>query len=175
MHAFRYDLWDCDNHGKSGGEISWLSVNREKEQTMRKLPKFRGTLWVLAIAIQATLLVAGSTHLMAQGKPKVRGDALTSFDIGRVEAGNYQMKATLFTMEPGAEAPYHIHKGPGVRYVLEGAITIQWKNKGANTYGAGSTYTEGPGENHPPGVIAARNLTSVTTKVLIVELLPLDP
>ncbi len=142
---------------------------------MRKLPKFRGTLWVLAIAIQATLLVAGSTHLMAQGKPKVRGDALTSFDIGRVEAGNYQMKATLFTMEPGAEAPYHIHKGPGVRYVLEGAITIQWKNKGANTYGAGSTYTEGPGENHPPGVIAARNLTSVTTKVLIVELLPLDP
>lgn len=175
MHAFRYDLWDCDSHGRSGGEISWLSVNGEKEQTMWKLPKFRGSLWVLAIAIQAILLVAGSAQLMAQGKPKVRGDALTSFDIGPVEAGNYQLKATLFTMEPGAEAPYHIHKGPGVRYVLEGAITIQWKNKGANTYGAGSTYTEGPGENHPPGVMAARNLTSVTTKVLIVELLPLGP
>ncbi len=142
---------------------------------MRTSPKIRGALWVTVVAMQITLLAAWPTQLTAQDKPKVRGDALTSFDIGPVEAGNYQMKATLFTMEPGAEAPYHIHKGPGVRYVLEGAITIQWKEKGANTYGAGSTYTEGPGENHPPGVIAARNLTSVTTKVLIVELLPLPP
>ncbi len=142
---------------------------------MRKVTKFRSILWVIAIAIQASLLFAGSSQLLAQDKPKVRGDALTSFNIGPVEAGNYQLKATLFTMEPGAEAPYHIHKGPGIRYVLEGAITIQWKNKGANTYGAGSTYTEGPGENHPSGVIAAKNLTSVTTKVLIVELLPLGP
>lgn len=142
---------------------------------MRKVTKFRRVLWVIAIAIQATLLFAGSSQLLAQDKPKVRGDALTQFDIGLVDEGRYQLKATLFTMEPGAEAPYHIHKGPGIRYVLEGAITIQWKNKGANTYGAGSTYTEGPGENHPSGVIAARNLTSVTTKVLIVELLPLRP
>ncbi len=142
---------------------------------MNKWPKFRGALWVLTVAIMTSILVAGSVQVVAQGKPKVRGDALTSFDIGPVEARNYQLKATLFTMEPGAEAPYHIHKGPGVRYVLEGAITIQWKNKGTNTYGAGSTYTEGPGENHPSGVISARNLTSVTTKVLIVELLPLDP
>ncbi len=142
---------------------------------MNKWPKFRGALWVLAVAIMTSILVAGSVQVVAQGKPKVRGDALTSYDIGPVEAGNYQIKATLFTMEPGAEAPYHIHKGPGVRYVLEGAITIQWKNKGTNTYGAGSTYTEGPGVNHPPGVISARNLTSVTTKVLIVELLPLGP
>jgi quercetin dioxygenase-like cupin family protein len=142
---------------------------------MRKLPRYRGALWVIAVAIQLTLLIAWSTQLMAQEKPKVRGDTLTQYDIGQVEAGHYQLKATLFSMEPGAEAPYHIHKGPGIRYVLEGAITIQWKDQGANTYGVGSTYTEGPGENHPSGVIAARNLTSVTTKVLIVELLPLPP
>lgn len=142
---------------------------------MRLSPKFRGALWVIVIAIHATLLVAGSTQLMAQEKPKVRGDALTQFDIGQVEAGRYQLKATLFSMEPGAEAPYHIHKGPGIRYVLEGAITISWKDQGSNTFGMGSTYTEGPGENHPPGVIAARNLTSVTTKVLIIELLPVSP
>ncbi len=142
---------------------------------MQLSPKFRGALWVIVIAIQATLLVAWPTQLMAQEKPKFRGDALTQFDIGHVEAGRYQLKATLFSMEPGAEAPYHIHKGPGIRYVLEGAITIHWKDKGANTFGAGSTYTEGPGENHPPGVIAAKNLTSVTTKVLIIELLPVAP
>ncbi len=142
---------------------------------MRLSPKFRGALWVIIIAMQATLLVTWPTQLMAQEKPKFRGDALTQFDLGHVEAGRYQLKATLFSMEPGAEAPYHLHKGPGIRYVLEGAVTVSWKDKGSNTFGAGSTYTEGPGENHPPGVIAARNLTSVTTKVLIIELLPVAP
>ena len=137
--------------------------------------KFRGALWGIAVAAQIMLLVAWSTQLIAQEKPKIRGDVLTQFDIGSIDAGRYELKTTLFSMEPGSMAPYHIHKGPGVRYVLEGAITIQWKDKGANTFGAGSTYTEGPGENHPPGVISARNLTSVTTKVLIVELLLLPP
>ncbi len=139
---------------------------------MRISPKFRGALWVIAVAMQITLLVGWPTQLIAQEKPKFRGDTLTTFELGPVEAGQYKLKATLFSMEPGAEAPYHLHKGPGIRYVLEGAITISWKDKGANTYGSGSTYTEGPGENHPPGVISARNLTSVTTKVLIIELLP---
>lgn len=126
----------------------------------------------IASTVLIMLLVALSAQAFAQEKPKIRGDMLTEFDIGSVDPGQYVMKATLFSMEPGAEAPYHIHKGPGIRYVLEGAITIQWSKEGANTYGVGSTYTEGPGENHPSGVIAARNLTSVTTKVLIIELLP---
>lgn len=125
-----------------------------------------------ASAALVMFLVTWPAQVIAQDKPKIRGDVLTEFDIGSVDPGQYVMKATLFSMEPGAEAPYHIHKGPGIRYVLEGAVTIQWSKKGANTYGVGSTYTEGPGENHPPGVIAARNLTSVTTKVLIIELLP---
>lgn len=139
---------------------------------MRISPKIRGALWVTAVAMQIALLVAWPTQPIAQEKPKVRGDTLTTFELGPVEAGQYKLKATLFSMEPGAEAPYHLHKGPGIRYVLEGAITINFKGKGENTFGAGSTYTEGPGENHPAGVIAAKNLTSVTTKVLIVELLP---
>ncbi len=139
---------------------------------MRISPKFRGALWVIAVAMQITLLVGWPTQLIAQEKPKFRGDTLTTFELGPVEAGQYKLKATLFSMEPGAEAPYHLHKGPGIRYVLEGAITVSFKDKGANTYGAGSTFTEGPGENHPAGVMAAKNLTSDTTKVLIIELLP---
>ena len=84
--------------------------------------KFRGALWGIAVAAQIMLLVAWSTQLIAQEKPKFRGDVLTQFDIGSIDAGRYELKATLFSMEPGATAPYHIHKGPGVRYVLEGAI-----------------------------------------------------
>ncbi len=139
---------------------------------MRISSRFRGALWVIAVAMQITLLVGWPTQLIAQEKPKFRGDTLTTFELGPVEAGQYKLKATLLSAEPGAEVPYHIHKGPGIRYVLEGAVTLSWKDKGANTFGAGSTYTEGPGENHPPGVIAGKNLTSVTTKILIIELLP---
>ena len=119
-----------------------------------------------------TFLVSWSSQTFAQSKPKFAGNTLTQFNLGQVKEGKYALKTTLFTMEPGAEVPYHIHKGPGIRYVLEGAVTITWKNKGSNTYGAGSTYTEGPGENHPVGVIASKNLTAVTTKILIVELIP---
>jgi len=126
------------------------------------------------IALQLILFIGWSAQSAAQDKPPVRGEVLTTFDVGDVEPGHYQLKATMFIMEPGAEAPYHIHKGPGIRYVLDGAITIQWKDQGSNTYGVGSTYVEGPGENHPVGVIAAKNSTSETTRVLIIELLPVE-
>lgn len=126
------------------------------------------------VALPLMLMIGWSAQLAAQDKPSVRGEVLTTFDIGDVEPGRYQLKATMFIMDPGSEAPFHIHKGPGIRYVLDGAITIQWKNQGANTYGVGSTYVEGKGENHPVGVIAAKNSTSETTRVLIVELLPVE-
>lgn len=166
------DLLALEQTRKCSSKSSEFQIGNHGVAEMWRLPGIRSRRWVIAIVWQIVFVFALSTQLMAQEKPKVRGDVLTQYDIGQVESGHYQMKATLFSMEPGAEAPYHVHKGPGIRYVLQGAITIQWKDKGASTYGAGSTYVEGPGENHPPGVIAARNLTSETTKVLIVELLP---
>jgi hypothetical protein len=56
--------------------------------------------------------------------------------------------------------------------VLNGAISIAWWDRPAQTFTAGSTYFEGPGENHPVGQIAAKNAAQHVTRVLIVELLP---
>jgi quercetin dioxygenase-like cupin family protein len=75
-------------------------------------------------------------------------------------------------MEPGAAIPEHIHKGPGMRYVLEGAIAIAWKNGKTETFKAGSTYFEAPGSDHPIGQMSARNAVDGRTRVLIFEILP---
>ena len=48
--------------------------------------------------------------------------------------------------------------------MLEGAITINWKDGELQTFTQGSTYFEGPGQNHPPGVISASNPTDKLTK-----------
>ena len=50
--------------------------------------------------------------------------------------GEYTMKMTMLEMEPGAAIPEHTHKGPGMRYVLEGAIAIDWKNGKTETFKA---------------------------------------
>lgn len=92
--------------------------------------------------------------------------------LGAIPAGKYTLKATELVMEPGAEIPPHQHKGPGIRYVLEGAITISWKEGKTQTFEVGSTYFEGPGENHPAGIFSARNAGPGRCRVLIVELLP---
>ena len=82
------------------------------------------------------------------------------------------MRMVMFTMQQGAEVPVHMHHGPGLRYVLDGAIAISWADGSATTFNAGETYFEGPGANHPAGEMSARNPTDVVTKVLIVETLP---
>lgn len=92
--------------------------------------------------------------------------------LGQLSEGRYTLKATELILESGAEIPPHQHKGPGIRYVLEGAITISWKEGKAQTYEAGSTYFEGPGENHPAGTFSAKNAGPGRCRVLIVELSP---
>jgi quercetin dioxygenase-like cupin family protein len=110
----------------------------------------------------------------AQETPTFRSDVIMQVPIGRVEGGNYALRATITTMEPFAKIPPHIHQYGGIRYALEGAITINWKDGGSQTFTQGSTYFEGPGQNHPPGVMAASNPTDKTTKILLIEWVPVD-
>jgi quercetin dioxygenase-like cupin family protein len=103
-----------------------------------------------------------------------RSDVIMQVPLGKVEGGNYALRATITTMGPFAKIPQHVHQYGGIRYVLEGAITINWKEGGSQTFTQGSTYFEGPGQNHPPGVMAASNPTDKTTKILLIEWVPVD-
>jgi quercetin dioxygenase-like cupin family protein len=112
-------------------------------------------------------------HVSASAQEKkIKGTVLEQVDLGNLPAGERTMRMTLLELQPGAEIPPHTHKGPGIRYVLEGAISIAWKGRETQTFKAGSNYFEGAGENHPPTQMSAKNAAQGLTRVLIVELLP---
>ena len=106
--------------------------------------------------------------------PQFRSDVIMQAPVGKAESRNYALRASITTMQPFAKIPPHVHEFGGIRYVLEGAITINWKDGGSQTFTQGSTYFEGPGQNHPPGVMAASNPTDKVTKILLVEWVPVD-
>jgi quercetin dioxygenase-like cupin family protein len=103
---------------------------------------------------------------------KFKAMVLEQVDLGNVPAGDRIMRLTMLELQPGAEIPPHTHKGPGLRYVVDGAISVAWKDRGTQIFKAGSTYFEGAGENHPPGQMSAKNAAEGVTRVVIVELLP---
>ena len=130
-----------------------------------------GSRSIMRITLLATLLVAAPFSATAQ-ETKFKGTMLEQVDLGNLPEGARVLKMTLLELQPGAEIPAHTHKGPGLRYVLDGAISIAWKDRGMQTFKAGSTYFEGAGENHPPSGMSAKNAAAGVTRVLIVELLP---
>ncbi len=125
----------------------------------------------LAVFLVAVSFLTGDNSAVAEEK-KYKGTVLEQVDLGNLSAGERVLKMTLLEMQPGAEIPAHTHKGPGLRYVLEGAVAIAWKDHGMQTFEAGSTYFEGAGENHPPEEMSAKNMAEGMTRILIVELLP---
>ncbi len=130
---------------------------------------------VVAVTLAALMLLAAgqSTQITAQEKP-FRSDVITQVEIGDMKSGKYMMKATITTIQPHAKIPFHLHKNNGLRYMLEGSLSISWKDGQFQTYSAGSTYFDGQGANHPEGAMAASNPADSVAKVLIVELVPLD-
>ncbi|MFD2273927.1 cupin domain-containing protein [Undibacterium arcticum] len=121
------------------------------------------------------MAILGSGPSMAQtpaSPNKFIANTLQEVAVGELPPGKWNMKATMLVIEPGGEIPFHVHTGPGLRYVLEGAITINWKAGKTQTFEAGSTYFEGPGENHPAGTMSARNGGQGPCRVVIVELVP---
>lgn len=124
-----------------------------------------------AVSLSLAHLVGSAA--LAQEQP-FRNVIITETLIGNVPAGKYAFKASVSTVDPGGEIPSHTHKYPGLRYMLEGALTIRWKGQGSQTFSAGSTYFEPAGENHPDEGMSATNPLGVPARVLIIELVPVE-
>ena len=129
---------------------------------------------LLVVSVVATTVILGSGASVAQtpAPKKVSLNTLQQVALGELPPGKWNMKAVMLVIEPGGEIPFHVHGGPGLRYVLEGAITIKWKEGKTQTFKAGTTYFEGRGENHPAGTISAKNGGQGPCRVVIVELVP---
>jgi quercetin dioxygenase-like cupin family protein len=127
---------------------------------------------IIAIAATALMLLGeGPAWAQSPAPKKFTATTMQVVALGDLP-GKWSMKSTMLVIEPGGEIPFHVHKGPGLRYVIDGAITISWKEGKSETFSAGSTYFEGAGANHPAGTIAARNDGSTPCRVVIVELVP---
>jgi quercetin dioxygenase-like cupin family protein len=135
--------------------------------------------WLNKISLTTSRFALGLMLMVIPLNPEAqevfqfRNDVITQVPLGSIEAGRYAFRATITTVAPGAQIPFHVHEFHGLRYMLEGALTIAWKEGHTQTFTQGSTYYEGPGENHPPGVMAASNPLDRASKVLIIELVPL--
>ena len=125
------------------------------------------------VAALIVFLLLGPIPMANADDPSFKGTVLDEVSLGTLP-GEHTMKMTLLEMEPGAVIPEHTHKGPGMRYVLEGAIAIAWKNGKTETFKSGSSYFEAPNSSHPIGQMSARNAADGRTRVLVFELLPTE-
>jgi quercetin dioxygenase-like cupin family protein len=126
--------------------------------------------WILLTAVGVLVLVGNG----ATQEKQFSNTIMTEAAIGDVPQGKYEFRASITTITPHGSIPFHVHQYPGLRYVLEGAITVQWKDRGSQTFSSGSTYYEGAGTNHPTEGMAATNPLDVPMRLLIVELVPIQ-
>lgn len=57
-------------------------------------------------------------------------------------AGNAEVTAAIITIPPGGETGWHLHAVPLFGYILEGALTVDYGDKGTHTYSAGEGLLE---------------------------------
>jgi len=101
-------------------------------------PKTGGVLMPVIHSVVPTIAIFGSGASVAQtpAPTKVSLNTLQQVSLGELPPGKWNMKAVMLVIEPGGEIPFHVHSGPGLRYVLEGAITIKWKEGKTQTFKA---------------------------------------
>ena len=57
-------------------------------------------------------------------------------------AGNAEVTASIITIPPGGETGWHLHAMPLFGYILEGALTVDYGDKGTHTYSTGEGLLE---------------------------------
>lgn len=101
----------------------------------------------------------------------IQGATLTKMlerQVDGLTAGTYWMRAVLAELAPGGVIGPHTHRGPGLRYVLTGRLTITLGGPegSSETYSAGQSYFE------PAGTHMARveGDPLTTIRFIVVEL-----
>ena len=81
---------------------------------------------MVMVTVIATIVLLGAGPSMAQtpAPQKFTMNTLQQVPLGELPPGKWNMKATMVVIEPGGEIPFHVHKGPGLRYVLRTPDTV---------------------------------------------------
>ena len=134
----------------------------------------RAMMRITLLLLLVVALFGGADRSAAQEKVEVRGiTSVIKLDevlFGHLTElnGKFKIRATEFTLEPGAYLGVHHHAGPGVRYVISGELTFTEGGQ-ATIYKAGDYYFETGNLAH-----TAENKTNLPLRVLVVDILPKD-
>jgi quercetin dioxygenase-like cupin family protein len=134
----------------------------------------RAMMRITLLLLLVVALFGGTDRSAAQEKVEVRGiTSVIKLDevlFGHLTElnGKFKIRATEFTLEPGAYLGVHHHVGPGVRYVISGELTFTEGGQ-ATIYKAGDYYFETGNLAH-----TAENKTNLPLRVLVVDILPKD-
>jgi quercetin dioxygenase-like cupin family protein len=134
----------------------------------------RAMMRITLLLLPVVALFGGADRSAAQEKVEVRGiTSVIKLDevlFGHLTElnGKFKIRATEFTLEPGAYLGVHHHVGPGVRYVISGELTFTEGGQ-ATIYKTGDYYFETGNLAH-----TAENKTSLPLRVLVVDILPKD-
>ncbi len=78
-------------------------------------------------------------------------------------AGSAEITASIITVPPGGQTGWHKHAVPLFGYILEGALTVDYGDKGTHTYNAGEGLLEAMNWPHN-----GMNKGTVPVKILVV-------
>ena len=108
----------------------------------------RDAVSITAGAAGATLLrwelVAGSEAAGELGGPGVSSTLTLAHAVELADPGGYLMRCDRVDFPPGGIAYKHVHRGPGIRCLLAGAIRVEVNGKAHDIEPGGAWFEAGP-------------------------------
>jgi quercetin dioxygenase-like cupin family protein len=96
----------------------------------------------LAITICASAVLADDASLKPTVTPVIDATQTILGQAIAYPAGDAEITASIITVPPGGETGWHRHAVPLFGYILEGALTVDYGEKGTHTYTVGDGLIE---------------------------------
>jgi quercetin dioxygenase-like cupin family protein len=131
-------------------------------------PMRRFTLLLFVALLGAVDRLAAQEHVEIRGiTSEIKLDEIVYGHMTEIN-GRFKMRATEVTFAPGGFLGVHHHVGPGIRYVISGAVTFT-EARQSTIYKTGEYFFETGNLAH-----TAENKTNEPLRILFVEILPKD-
>jgi quercetin dioxygenase-like cupin family protein len=131
-------------------------------------PMRRFTLLLFVALLGAVDRLAAQEHVEIRGiASEIKLDEIVYGHMTEIN-GRFKMRATEVTFAPGGFLGVYHHVGPGIRYVISGAVTFTEAGQ-STIYKAGEYFFETGNLAH-----TAENKTNEPLRILFVEILPKD-
>ena len=110
---------------------------------------------------------AGATLLRWELGARTGGSPMLSHGVDLDDPGGYLMRCDRVDFPPGGIAYTHVHRGPGIRCLLTGAIRVEVNGKGHDIAPAEAWFEAGP---DPVLALASKTAPTAFARVMILPL-----